>query len=369
MWPQEFKAQRGDGEQTNGEHRGRGIALAPTGLVSFVWRLSWGCAPGYTPQPLRGCAAKLETVKTMTDASPRLVVGALLALTGWALFAQPARDDSDPAYHLQSGSIARNRIVALGQDMLIDGEAKSDAVALSGTARVSGTVVGDLIVLGGDAFLASTAKVGGDVYVLSGRIDAAPGCTIDGRSVAYPDASTLWVALIQGPAMGLPATSPLVLGAKLALLAFWSFVVLLLFTISRREVLSTSDSVRVEPFRNFFVGLTGVAAMVLTALFFSAFAGALIGVPLLVLLAVIALVLRFWGMVAVFHALGDWLSRRLKMRPPPPLTAAAYGLLALGVIKFVPWIGVWTWSVATFIGVGAALSTKLGRREPWLEPA
>ena len=43
-------------------------------------------------------------------------------------------------------------------------------------------------------------------------------------------------------------------------------------------------------------------------------------------------------------------------------------LLALGLLKFDPWIGVWTWTVATFIGVGASLTTKLGRREPWIEP-
>ena len=226
-----------------------------------------------------------------------------------------------------------------------------------------------MIVLGGDVVLASSAAVGGDVYVLSGRIDAEPGASIGGRSVAYPDASSLWVSLIQGPVMGLPATSPVVLGAKLALLAFWAFLSLLLFAVGRRELLSTSDSVRVEPFRNFFLGLTGVAAMVLTALFFSAFAGALIGVPLVLLVVVIALVLRFWGMVAVFHAVGAWVSKRFEARPPLPLTAATYGLLLLGLLKFLPWIGIWAWSVATFVGVGAALSTKLGRREAWFGAA
>ncbi len=276
---------------------------------------------------------------------------------------------SAPAHHLQRGSIARQRIVALGQDAVIDGEAKSHVVAISGSVRVSGHVAGDVIVLGGDALLTETARVDGDVYVLSGHIDAAPGAILEGRSVAYPDASALWVALIQGPAMGLPASSPVVLGAKLALLAFWAFVILALFAVGRRELLSTSDSVRVEPFRNFFLGLTGVLAMVLTALFFSAFSGALLGVPLIVLVVVFALVLRFWGMVAVFHALGDWLSERLKWHPPLPLTAASYGLAMLGLVKFLPWVGVWVWSVATFIGVGAALSTKLGRREAWFEAA
>ena len=102
---------------------------------------------------------------------------------------------------------------------------------------------------------------------------------------------------------------------------------------------------------------------------FSAFSGALLGVPLIVLVVVFALVLRFWGMVAVFHALGDWLSRRFEPRPPLPLTAATYGLLVLGVLKFLPFVGIWAWSVATFIGVGAALSTKLGRREAWFGAA
>lgn len=283
-------------------------------------------------------------------------------------------DETLPAYHLEEGSFARQRIVTMGRDLLIDGEARSHAVALDGSASVTGRVDGDLIVLGGDATLGESARIAGDVYVLGGTIHAAPGADIGGRSVAYPEASDLWVTLLEGPAMGQSAASRIVVGAKLALLAFWTLVLLLVFATSRRELLATSEAVRDEPFRNFFVGLTGVAAMMLTALFFSAFAGALLSVPLLVLVAVVALLLRFWGMVAVFHALGTWLHQALakalkKTRHPlsPPVTLAFWGLLALGLFKLLPYIGVWTWSVATFIGVGAALTTKFGRREAWFE--
>ncbi len=44
------------------------------------------------------------------------------------------------------------------------------------------------------------------------------------------------------------------------------------------------------------------------------------------------------------------------------------GLLVLGGLKLVPWVGTLVWWTATFVGVGVALSTKFGRREPWLEP-
>jgi len=298
------------------------------------------------------------------------------AVIGWAIFtsalwlaAAPPSAAEEPAYHLEAGSIARNRVVVLGRDLRIDGDVESHAVAIDGSVHVSGGVAGDVIVLGGEAVLEGTARIGGDVFVLGGNVRAAPGATVAGRSVAYPDASADWLILIEGPALGLPATAPVVVGAKLALLAFWALLTLLFFAISPRELLHTSESIRLESFRNFILGLTGVLALVMTALFFSAFSGVLLGLPLLVLVAVVALGLRFWGMVAVFHALGYWLCGLLKMRRPSPIVAASVGLLALGVLKFLPYVGIWTWSVATFIGVGAALATKVGRREPWFQTA
>jgi len=271
------------------------------------------------------------------------------------------------ALRLEKGSVARHQLVAIGRDLVVAGEALGDVAALQGSIEVSGRVAGDVIALGGNARLAPTAEVGGDVYALGGTIDAKPGARLGGRTVSYPSASAAWLTLIEGPAVGLPSSSPVVLGAKVALLAAWSALLLLFFAASGREVLGTADNVRREPFRSFFVGLTGVLAMLLTALFLSAFAGALVGVPLLVLVVLLAVVLKLWGMIAVFYALGDWIARRLLRRRIRPLTAATWGLLILGALKFIPWIGIWSWTAATLIGVGAALSTKFGRREPWFD--
>ena len=187
--------------------------------------------------------------------------------------------------------------------------------------------------------------------------------------VSYPTASSALVTLIEGPSLGLEFSSPVVLGTKLALLAAWAALLLVLFAASGRQVVETADEIRREPFRSFFVGLTGLLALVLTGLFFSAFTGGLVGVPLLVLVVLLALVLKLWGMIAVFYALGDWLARRVFRRRPRPLNAATLGLLVLGAVKFLPWLGVWAWTAASLIGIGASLSSKFGRREPWFELA
>lgn len=300
----------------------------------------------------------------MSPATPDLPRYLILFATLFFGFVGEGVAQRDPAYRLEEGSLVRSRIVALGRDMVLEGEAQSHAVVVSGSLRLSGGVGGDVVILEGDAHLAPTARIAGNLYVLGGTVDLAPGAIIGGRTVAYPDAPAVWLGLLESPTLGASPFAPQVLGAKLALLAFWSFVVLLLFAVARREVLVTSESLREEPFRNFFVGLTGVLAMTLTALFFAAFAGALLGVPLLMLVAVAALLLRFWGMTALFHAVGVR-AGRLFGRESTALNSATIGLVVLGVCKMIPWVGVVVWTMASFLGVGAALSTKLGRREAW----
>ena len=285
------------------------------------------------------------------------------------LLSSPAPAESSPALRLEAGSLARHQLVAIGRDLIVAGEALGDVAAVDGSVEVSGRVDGDVVVLGGDVRLLSSARIGGDVHVLGGVIHAAPGARVEGRMVSYPTASAAAITLIEGPSLGLAFSSPLVLGTKLALLAAWAALLLLVFAASGRQVLETADEIRREPFRSFFVGLTGLLALVLTGLFFSAFTGGLVGLPLLALVILLALLLKLWGMIAVFYALGEWLARRVFRRRPRPLNAATLGLLVLGAVKFLPWVGVWAWTAASLIGIGASLASKFGRREAWFELA
>lgn len=274
-----------------------------------------------------------------------------------------------PALVIRQGSVARRQVVALGRDVVVAGEALSDVAALNGSVRVAGTVRGDVIVLGGDVHLEGRARVGGDVFALGGTVEAEPGARVEGRTVAHPTAAGAWLTLLEGPSLGLGSGAPLVLGTKLALMAAWMALALLLFATAGREMLATSEVVQREPIRCFAVGLTGVLALVLTAVAFSAFAPSVAGVPLLVLVALFALLLKLWGVVAVFHALGARLLGATGRPHALALNAATVGLLLLGAVKFVPTVGTWVWTLATLIGVGASLSSKFGRQEAWFQVA
>jgi hypothetical protein len=273
------------------------------------------------------------------------------------------------ALRLGPGSVIRQQLVGVGRDVIVEGEALSDVAALDGSVEVTGRVAGDVVVLRGDVRLGPRARVEGNVFVLGGTVRVDPGAHTGGKMVSYPTASNAWLTLLEGPSLGLGFASRVVVGMKLALLAAWAALLLLLFAASGRQVMETAEGVRHEPFRSFFIGLTGVLALTLTALFFSALARGLIGVPMLILVVLFGILLKLWGMVAVFFALGDWLLRDVLHRRVRPLHAATLGLLVLGAAKFVPWFGVIAWTMATFIGVGASLSSKFGRREPWFDLA
>lgn len=308
-----------------------------------------------------------------TSCFPRITLtalcfGAAAALTPPVAAAEAASSAGKEALILERGAVARQQLVAVGRDLTLAGEALADVAVISGAAQVSGSIAGDLIVLSGDARLASTARVDGDVFALGGRVIAEPGARIGGRTASYPTFSAAWLTLLEGPSLGLEASSPMVLGGKLGVLAAWTAVLLLLFAASGRGILSTSEAVRTEPLHSFVVGITAVLALVVTALFLTALFAALVGLPLLGLVLVAALVLKFWGMVAVFHAFGAALARAFRRRARnalAPLHAACLGLAVLGVLKFLPFVGVVVWTAATLVGIGATLTTKFGKREAW----
>ena len=87
------------------------------------------------------------------------VVALCLALpaTGRAMTDSAA---SEPALEIERGSVARQQVVALGRDVVVDGEALADVAAINGSAHVSGSIGGDLLVLGMDGVLIKRGLIG-----------------------------------------------------------------------------------------------------------------------------------------------------------------------------------------------------------------
>lgn len=157
----------------------------------------------------------------------------------------------------------------------------------------------------------------------------------------------------------------------LSLLFVWLIAAVVVTLMSAREVRYSSVELRASALHCFALGLVAITSFVLTAIVFSYFPS-VIGVPLLIALAVFAIVTKIYGAIAVFHALGtvvagarsrQALERRRWLRGD--LAMVVVGVLILGAIRLIPVVGTIVWALMSVFGVGTALATKFGRREPW----
>jgi hypothetical protein len=157
----------------------------------------------------------------------------------------------------------------------------------------------------------------------------------------------------------------------LSLLFAWLIAAVVVTLMSPREVRYSSVELRASALHCFALGLVALTSFVLTAIVLSYFPS-VIGVPLLIALAVFAIVAKIYGAIAVFHAIGtmiagarsrEALDRRRWLRGD--LAMVVVGVLILGALRLIPVVGTIIWALASVFGVGTALATKFGRREPW----
>ncbi len=194
-------------------------------------------------------------------------------------------------------------------------------------------------------------------------------------------AATAVTASVASPTFDLPlrpgsfeiaASMMTTTAVKVSLLFVWIVAAVVVTLATPREVRYSAIEVRGAALHSFALGLVAVTSFVLTAILFSYLIPYLIGIPLLVALALFALVAKIYGMIAVFHALGtllagarsrEQLAGRRWLRGD--LAMVLIGVLLLGALRLIPFAGTVIWAIASVFGIGTALATKFGRREPW----
>lgn len=158
----------------------------------------------------------------------------------------------------------------------------------------------------------------------------------------------------------------------LALLAMWVLLAVSITLLNGREIRLSSLEIRNSSAHYFALGLVAVTSFVLCAIVLTYLIPYLIGAPLLFALAALAIVTKVYGTIAVFHAVGSFLSAARTRESMASrrwlrgdLAMVIVGCLTLGVLRLIPLVGTILWVCASIFGVGVALGTRFGRREPW----
>jgi hypothetical protein len=251
---------------------------------------------------------------------------------------------------------ARQLTIVLG-DLTLEGRVAGDVVVVLGQAQVASSALidGSLMVIGGTARVAEGARIRRDLVVVGGRFEApasfAPGgnYTLVGPQLFDERLSGVFDWLTRGLLLGRPLVPSLWWLWVVTAVFFLGYLVLgLLFEKPVREV---AETIEARPFTTLVVGflitlITGPVCVLLAV--------SVVGIAVIPLVAAGLIAAIVLGKIGTLR----WIGRRIAGPAESPRADAfrsfAIGFAVATIAYIVPLIGILTWTTLTVFGLGAA---------------
>lgn len=295
-----------------------------------------------------------------------IVLAILMAsLSGIPAQAQEVRVDANftnPAVRvLQSYTLAAgetvNGVLVIANDATIAGHVEGDVLVVLGEAQLASTAVvdGSFVVVGGAGRIAEGAQVHGDVFALGG-LDSAPGFSAGGSQVVVGTATlgsrlrgvVPWVT--RGLLLGRPIVPDLPWVWTVAAVFF--FLNLILNWLLDKPVRASAAALDATPLSAF---ATGLLAMLLAGPLSAILAISVIGIAVIPFL-ICALVLgSLIGRIAFARWLGmSIVHQRDAASRAQSLRSFLIGSATMCVAYVIPVLGLVMWAMAAVFGLGGA---------------
>lgn len=230
-----------------------------------------------------------------------------------------------------------------------------DVVVVGGDVTIAGTVGNAVVVVNGDVRFEPTAVVKGAIVVIGGKLRQEEGAVVtnDVVNIAFDDATSNSLLIGAGLIIGLSA---LKLSASIVMIA----LPVLFVALGKRRATAFAERYRSAPKGKllavgFFAGVLLVAASVMLLL-------SIVGIPLIVVLAILFAAALALGLTVVSAAIGD----RIRFAADRADWAkCGVGAMILVSAMNVPIFGIFLSIALSFFSLGVATSwlfSKMKRR-------
>jgi hypothetical protein len=241
--------------------------------------------------------------------------------------------------------------------LTIDGHVNGDVVVVAGKLDLNGSVDGDVVTVVSQTKMAPGVRIEGQLTNVGGRLDRN-GASVAGEvfnlplGLTFPMGAGLW-----GAGWGLFSSA--FFWWKMFAVFLFFVCALLLSALVPDRIRLISEETPVRLFSAFLIGLVGymVLAMVQMFLFVT-----IIGIPLVFLVYLVFVVLKWLAMCGVFHQIGTRVGRAFG-REMSLLGGILLGLLPFALLRFVPFCIGWSiWFLVEILAFGCLILTRVGTR-------
>ncbi len=253
-------------------------------------------------------------------------------------------------------------IVRFGSDVMVEeGMQVRDVVVFMGDITVDGPVERDVVVIGGSIVLTNRASVGRNVVAISGVVEQSEDAEVGGdiSEINIPGLYTLFNLFSEGRGPG-----PFPWLAVWPIICFASFLTLALLVVAffPDATQHIADRITANPVKS---GVTGLIALLMIVPIGVLLAISIIGLVLIPVEMIVVSAGLMIGYVAVAKWVGGRLTALLKRPPSTSLGDTFWGMIALGLVGLIPFIGWLVEALALVVGFGGVwLALLKARRFP-----
>ncbi|MGC8830400.1 MAG: RDD family protein [Verrucomicrobiia bacterium] len=250
-------------------------------------------------------------------------------------------------------------VFVLNGNAVIDGKVEENAMIIRGDAQINGEVLGDVISAFGSVSVGESARIRGNIVLLSSRAKIAPGAEIGGNKIdvdfgkLFPPAIGGLFDYIRYGVLMLRPFPPQV-KAVWGIAILWLILSVVLALIFPRAILGCMAAIQNRPVSSFLIGLIGLC--LIAPLLMMLLALSVVGVfviPFVILAIIIAMI---FGVIAMYCVIGYRLGRLSGGEGVvSPVVALLIGFVLTTLLYMLPVIGLISYGVITMIGFGAAL--------------
>jgi hypothetical protein len=208
--------------------------------------------------------------------------------------------------------------------------------------------------------------VKGDLVSIGGVLNKEPGCVVEGDTI-YFKSSEIFSKFLREGFKGIFSLSliPLILIIKLISLFIWFIIAIVVAALFPKQISFASAQIRKSFWPIFWTGLLSLTIFVGLIIISALFSIILIGIPFLLGLIMLGIVIKIFGRVILFYFFGESLARAFGRQKISPLLAVVLGLVLVGIVSFIPFIGFLFSFCLSIIGWGVVIRTKFGTSENW----
>jgi autotransporter passenger strand-loop-strand repeat protein len=267
----------------------------------------------------------------------------------------PDRETFGGDVHIRPGEQVRH-VTSTGGDVEVEGIVFGNVTSMGGDIEVEegGVVHGELVSMGGDVTVRSGGAAYGQMVTMGGEVEVEDGAIVTGARVTMdpPDVDEAVDESGDGEGGGFFGwvKKSIESAARHAIL----FVLgIFLLALAPDRLGALRRTIARKPIRTAAVGLMGVVGTVVLTVILAI---TIIGIPAAIVLAIMAFLGAYVGLVACASVLGAALpSAGLKEKPILQLGA---GVAILFVVSLVPGIGGLLSAIAGLVGYGALILTR-----------